>query len=78
MPTANVQITHVVVHEPQQVREIIREALAIADEQDVDVLERQMIFGQACKLLGQRYTFAFAPQQVQMPAMAIPGLRPGH
>jgi hypothetical protein len=59
----NIQITHVIVHTPEQVRDIVRDALAIADEQECDALERQMIFGHACTLLGQRYAFAAAPQQ---------------
>lgn len=72
----NVQITHIIVHEPNQAREIITAALAIADEVTTDAVARESVFREACRLLGQRYTFAAAPQQVQMPMMAIPGQRP--
>jgi hypothetical protein len=74
----NVQITHIIVHEPQQVRDIVREAQRIADDETGDAVARESVFREACRLLGQRYTFAAMPQPVQMPGMAIPGLRPGH
>lgn len=63
----NVQITHVIVHTPEQVREIVREAAAIADEETTDVVAREMIFRESCRLLGQRYTFPVMPQAVPMP-----------
>jgi hypothetical protein len=71
----NVQITHVIVHTPEQVRGIVVEALAIADEHASDTVRWEAVFAQACQLLGQRFTMAMGPQPVQMPAMAIPGLK---
>jgi len=73
----NVHITHVIVHEPQQVREIIAEAGRIADDAGVDPMRWDRVFEQACRLLGERYTFAMPQTPVQLPAMAIPGLK-GH
>lgn len=63
----NVQITHVIVHTPEQVREIIRVAQAVADEETSDAVARESVFREACRLLGQRYTFAAMPQAVSMP-----------
>jgi hypothetical protein len=74
----NVQITHVIVHTPEQVREIVREAQTLAGEETSDAVARESVFREACRLLGQRYTFAAAPQAVPMPPMALPGLRGGN
>lgn len=62
----NVQITHVIVHSPEQVREIISQATEIADEMYEDGHRWQPTFIQACQLLGQRYTFAAAPQSIPL------------
>lgn len=74
----NVQITHVIVHTPEQVREIMREAQTIAGEETSDAVACESVFREACKLLGQRYTFAAGQQAMPLPSMALPGLRGGH
>jgi hypothetical protein len=74
----NVQITHVIVHTPEQVRQIMQEAQRIAEEETSDAVARESVFREACKLLGQRYTFAAAPQAMPLPPMALPGLRGGN
>lgn len=58
----NVQITHVIVHTPEQVREIVAEAARIADEVGAWPEKWTPAFEQACTLLGARHTLALAPQ----------------
>ena len=41
-------------HSPEQVREIIRKAVEIADELDLQGHNWQPVFIQACQLLGQK------------------------
>jgi hypothetical protein len=68
----NVQITHVIVHDPEQVRGILVEAQTIASELAHDPVTHERYFNAAVQLLGQRYTLAASAQPVQMPAMALP------
>ena len=58
----NVQITHVIVHTPEQVREIVAEAGRIADDSGVEDERWLAVFNQATTLLGARHTLALAPQ----------------
>jgi hypothetical protein len=62
----NVQVTHVVVHTPEQVREIIREACDIANTTELEDDDWQTAFTAACRLLGQRHTIAMAPESVPL------------
>lgn len=62
----NFQVTHVIVHTPEQAREIVAEALKIADETDHPVIPPRAVFEEACKLLGQRWTFAAQPQAIPL------------
>jgi hypothetical protein len=48
------------------------------DTEFLDAVARESVFREACRLLGQRYTFAAAPQAVPMPPMVLPGLRGGN
>lgn len=70
----NVQITHVIVHQGEQVEGIIEEAERIADASEARGHPWQPAFEQACALLGQRFTLAMNPEPApfQLPAMAIP------
>jgi hypothetical protein len=70
----NVQVTHVVVHTPEQVREIIREACDIANTTELEDDDWQTAFTAACRLLGQRHTIAMAPQPVpvDLAQLALP------
>jgi hypothetical protein len=63
----NAQVTHVIVHNDQQVRAIINEAMCIADEQTDYPNDREMIFREACRLLGERWTFLAPATAVQLP-----------
>lgn len=58
----NIQVHHVIVHTPEQVREIIAEAGRIADAAVVDEGKWRLVFEQACTLLGQRHSIAMMPQ----------------
>lgn len=73
----NVQVTHVIVHSPEQTREILREALSIAEDLSCNETEWAAIFTQSCQLLGQRYTLALTPEPapIALPHLAIPGGR---
>lgn len=73
----NVQITHIIVHTPEQAREIIDTAIAIANERDDDQGHWPLIFGKACDLLGQRFTFTAMPQQIAAP-LDLAGIRNRH
>lgn len=70
----NVQFVHAPVHSPEQVREIIREAAAIADECDGAGLEHETVFKEAVRLLGARVsaTLMEQPMPLQLPRMDIP------
>lgn len=69
-------ITHVVVHTPEQVQGIIDEALRIADASDHAVITPRVVFEQACQLLGQRWTFAALPQPVNLAGLpSLQGLK---
>lgn len=73
----NVQITHIIVHTPEQVREIVTEAQKIASELAVADTDRELVFRESCRLLGQRFTFTAMPQQVAAP-LDLAGLRNRH
>ena len=67
----NVQVTHVVIHDPEQVRGIIAEAVKIADEHEGDGVSWSSIFREACALLGQRHSVALADQPVPINLAAL-------
>lgn len=58
----NIQVHHVIVHTPEQVREIIAEARDIAAEAEPLIVSWDVVFEQACLLLGARHSLAVAPQ----------------
>lgn len=62
----NASVTHVIVHSPEQVREIVAEAFRVADETGPRDEQWFAIFNKACDLLGQRYTFVAQPQAVNL------------
>lgn len=62
----NINAVHIIVHTPEQVRGIIADARAIADEADVERFEWESVFREACRLLGQRYTVASMPEPVDL------------
>lgn len=67
----NVQIQHVIVHTPEQTREIIEQAWEIASEHQSDYGEWAEVFRAACQLLGQRWTFAMQPQAPDLQTAAL-------
>lgn len=66
-------VTHVIVHTPEQVREIVTEAAKIAAECGNDASTQALIFREACSLLGQRWTFAVQPSPIDL--AGLHGLR---
>lgn len=54
MADVGVQIVHGIVHSPEQVREIIREAIDVADEATAPPDLWPDVFREACRLLGAR------------------------
>lgn len=70
----NVQFVHAPVHNAEQVREIIREAAAIADEYDGAGLEHDTVFKEAARLLGARVsaTLMEQPMPLGLPRMDMP------
>lgn len=62
----DVQLTLVRVHEPDAVREIIREALAIAGDSGEGVQGSLAVFHEACQLLGARVPIM--PQPMPIPS----------
>jgi hypothetical protein len=60
----NIQVHHVIVHNPEQVREIIAEACTIADGSEVAAESWVAVFEQACTLLGARFSLAMNPEPV--------------
>lgn len=74
----NVQFLHAPVHTPEQAREIVREALAIADELADDLVPAADVFREAVRLLGARASATLMEQQpfALPPHMAIPKGRP--
>lgn len=74
----NVQVHHVIVHTPEQAREIVAEAGRIADDAGVDGDRWQAVFEQSCALLGARHSIALMPQgpPVDLGALGL-GLRNG-
>lgn len=67
----NVQAVHAVIHTPEQVKEIMREADEIARALDPDCDAWSLYFGKACDLLAQRATTFLAPQQVPFDLSAL-------
>lgn len=74
----NVQVHHVIVHTPQQAREIIAEAMLIASESEPDEAQWGHVFDQACALLGQRFTLVNAPQPAPPMDLSRLGLNNRH
>lgn len=70
----NVQVTHVVVHTPEQAREIVRQAMSIADDCDADSRAWDAVFREACRLLGQRHTVVTTDQPVPLPPALLGNL----
>lgn len=58
------QLVAAVVHTPEQVREIVTEALLITAEAEVDAHLERAVFEQSCQLLGARGTAFVQPQQI--------------
>lgn len=58
----NIQVHHVIVHTPEQAREVIAEAGRIADDSGMDDERWDRVFEQACALLGQRFSLSVMPQ----------------
>lgn len=63
---SQIEIHHVIVHTPEQAREIIREALIIADDFDRDSAEWPNLFREACQLLGARFSLVAQQPTVQL------------
>lgn len=70
----NVTFVHAPVHTAESVREIIREAAAIADEFIGYERDWITVFQQACGLLGARVSAPLVeqPMPLQLPRMDIP------
>lgn len=62
----NIQVHHVIVHTPEQVREIVAEAVRISEETETESIPQVYLFEQACTLLGARFTMAVPQEQVPM------------
>lgn len=60
------QAVHVAVHTPEQVKAIVAEAMAIADDFDRDSLAWVHAFNGAVSLLGQRATAFVQPQALPL------------
>lgn len=75
----NMQVHHVIVHTPEQVREIVEEARKIADEAWDNGQEWCAVFSQACTLLGARHSVALMPQAspLDLGALGLNGRRSG-
>ena len=71
------QVTHVIVHDDDQVRDIIRAATRIADDAAQGSHTWEIVFREACRLLGQRWTFAAQPEPVNLAALKLPGAMHG-
>lgn len=73
----NVQVTHVIIHTPEQTHDIIRQALQITADTVSGGIDQDRIFEQACALLGARFSLALTPEPapIALPRMAIPGGR---
>lgn len=71
----NVQVAHAVVHTPEQVVEIIEQALRVVAEVELTDDLRRCAFEQACILLGARTSVV---SQQQLPSgLDLSGLRSG-
>lgn len=62
----NIQVHHVLVHTPEQAREIIAEAGRIADDSGMEGERWDRVFEQACALLGARFSLAMNPEPVPL------------
>lgn len=61
-------------HTADSTREIVNEAVKIADEFQRDSIAWQPVFEQACRLLGTRHVIAVEQEQVNV---VLPGMRVG-
>lgn len=70
----NVEVVHAPVHTAEQVREILREAVEIADEFELQAHKWTPIFIQAVQMLGARASVPLIEQPPPLlpPHMAIP------
>lgn len=66
------QITHIIVHTPEQVTGIIDEALRIVAEAELDGDLKAVAFEKTCDLLGQRFTFAAPQPMIDASAVVAP------
>lgn len=62
----NVQVHHVIVHTPEQVAEIVDAARQVADDSPASSHSWNVIFEQACALLGARHSIVLTPQAAPM------------
>lgn len=62
----NIQVHHVLVHTPEQAREIIAEAGRIADDSGMQDERWDRVFEQACALLGARFSMAVNNEPVPL------------
>lgn len=67
----NLHVTHIIVHTPEQVRGIVDEAIAIADEKSGPAAPWLAVFEQSCALLGQRVTNIGVEQAIPLDLGAI-------
>jgi hypothetical protein len=67
----NIQVHHVIVHTPEQVREIVAEAVKIAEATESELVPAVYVFEQACTLLGARFSMAVNQQPVPMDLGAL-------
>lgn len=72
----HIQIQHVIVHTPEQTREIIEAALVIVGELELSDDLRRQAFEKACDLLGVRFTLAIPQQEVALDPRLL--ARPRH
>lgn len=68
------QVVFVRVHEPDQVKEILAEAVAIAGDHDVGTPEWNSVFNKAVDLLSERVTLQPMALNNGVP-LVLPGLR---
>lgn len=69
------QLVSAPVHTPDQAREIIAQAMEIAQPHEGNTIKWTQVFNQACSLLGQRASTFAQPQQVPLPANLLVGNR---
>jgi hypothetical protein len=67
----NVQVNHVAIHTPEQVREIVTQARDIAYAVAPDMATWPAVFQEASRMLGERFTLAMHPQQTPIDLSAL-------